>query len=69
MTVAYLFAKNTDGLAGAEWTTTADGGMWADFKFQNPPQNEEEWATWRHKSDPGYNWSSATLSLWEKPKN
>jgi hypothetical protein len=65
MTVTYLFAKNTDGLAGAEWSTTADGGMWADFKFEKP-KTPEEWADWRHKSDPGYNWSSATLSLWEK---
>jgi hypothetical protein len=67
MTVAYLFAKNTDGLAGAEWSRTQDGGLWADFKFLNPPRTESELARWKHKSDPGYNWSSATLSLWEKP--
>ena len=68
MTVTYLFVKNTDTLAGAEWTTTTDGGMWADFKFEKS-MTEKEWAEWRDKSDGGYNWSSATLSLWEKPRN
>jgi hypothetical protein len=41
--------------------------MWADFKYLKAQPTEAELARWKHLSDPGYSWSSATLSLWEKP--
>lgn len=68
MVVVYLYSKNVDALADPEWTTTHDGSQWAHFKFKELKTGEEQ-AQWLRKNDAGFSWSSASLSLWEKPKN
>lgn len=66
--VVYLYTKNVDALVNPEWTHTNDGSQWAHFKFDNSKTAPQQ-AAWSHRNDAGFSWSSASLSLWEKPKN
>lgn len=66
LVVVYLYTKNVDALVDPVWTTAHDGSQWANFKFKEQMTAEDQ-AEWLRRNDAGFSWSSATLSLWEKP--
>jgi hypothetical protein len=65
--VMYLFAKDNRDLPDPAWFRTGDGKLQAYLKFEKE-KTTEEWNQWHYDNGAGENWSTASLSLWDKSK-
>jgi hypothetical protein len=67
MKVMYLFSRYINDLPEPAWYRTGDGKLQAYFKFEKE-KTTEEFNKWYYDNGAGENWSTASLSLWDKSK-